>query len=51
MAAGAFGPDHNAADLCRGEAPGRTYPAEVTAFKSVGWAGEHLAAAMLAYCG
>ena len=52
MAEGAFGPDHIAADLaelCRGEAPGRTDPAQVTAFKSVGWAGEDLAAAILAY--
>jgi len=44
---------HVAADLgelCRGEAAGRTDPAEITAFKSVGWAGEDLAAARLA-CG
>ena len=52
MAEGAFTADHIAADLaelCRGEAPGRTDAAEVTVFKSVGWAGEDLAAAILAY--
>ena len=52
LAEGAFGPDHIAADLaelCRGETPGRTDPAQVTVFKSVGWAGEDLAAAILAY--
>ncbi len=37
------------ADLCRGHHPGRTRPEEVTVFKSVGWAGEDLAAAALAY--
>jgi multidrug efflux pump subunit AcrA (membrane-fusion protein) len=36
------------ADLCRGRHPGRTAPAQVTLFKSVGWAGEDLAAAILA---
>ena len=36
------------ADLCRGTHPGRTDPDQVTLFKSVGWAGEDLAAAMLA---
>lgn len=36
------------AELCRGEHPGRTREDEVTLFKSVGWAGEDLAAAMLA---
>ncbi len=52
MAEGAFGPGHIAADLaelCRGEIPGRTSPEQITAFKSVGWAGEDLAAAVLAY--
>jgi ornithine cyclodeaminase len=37
------------AQLCRGEHPGRRDAAEVTVFKSVGWAGEDLAAASLAY--
>ena len=37
------------ADLCRGTHPGRRDPQEVTLFKSVGWAGEDLAAAILAY--
>ena len=36
------------ADLCRGTHPGRTSAEEVTLFKSVGWAGEDLAAAILA---
>jgi ornithine cyclodeaminase len=36
------------ADLCRGRHPGRTSPEQVTLFKSVGWAGEDLAAAILA---
>ncbi|WP_431303527.1 ornithine cyclodeaminase family protein [Sediminicoccus sp. BL-A-41-H5] len=36
------------AELCRGVHPGRTDPAQVTLFKSVGWAGEDLAAAILA---
>jgi ornithine cyclodeaminase len=37
------------ADLCRGLHPGRRDGAEVTLFKSVGWAGEDLAAAILAF--
>lgn len=37
------------AELCRGDHPGRTRAEEVTVFKSVGWAGEDLAAAALAY--
>ena len=37
------------AQLCRGESRGRESPDEVTVFKSVGWAGEDLAAAALAY--
>lgn len=37
------------AELCRGAHPGRRRPEEITVFKSVGWAGEDLAAAMLAY--
>lgn len=36
------------AELCRGAHPGRTRPDEITLFKSVGWAGEDLAAAKLA---
>jgi ornithine cyclodeaminase len=36
------------AELCRGAHPGRTRAEEVTVFKSVGWAGEDLAAAILA---
>jgi ornithine cyclodeaminase len=36
------------AELCRRTHPGRTRPDEVTVFKSVGWAGEDLAAAILA---
>ena len=36
-------------DLCRGTHPGRTNAGDVTLFKSVGWAGEDLAAAVLAY--
>jgi ornithine cyclodeaminase len=54
IAEGAFGPEHVAADLaalCRGQHPGRRDAAEVTVFKSVGWAGEDLAAAILAYEG
>lgn len=39
------------ADLCRGRHPGRTSPEQVTLFKSVGWAGEDLAAAILATAG
>lgn len=51
IAEGAITPDHVACDLaelCRGSHPGRRSAAEVTVFKSVGWAGEDLAAAMLA---
>jgi ornithine cyclodeaminase len=36
------------AELCRGAHPGRRHAAEITVFKSVGWAGEDLAAAVLA---
>jgi len=36
-------------DLARGAHPGRTNDEEITVFKSVGWAGEDLAAAILAY--
>lgn len=36
------------AELCRGTHPGRTQPGQITLFKSVGWAGEDLAAAVLA---
>lgn len=36
-------------DLCRGIHPGRRSAEEITIFKSVGWAGEDLAAAILAY--
>jgi ornithine cyclodeaminase len=36
-------------ELCRGSHPGRQAAGEITAFKSVGWAGEDLAAAVLAY--
>lgn len=39
------------ADLCRGTHPGRTRADEITLFKSVGWAGEDLAAAILATSG
>lgn len=49
---GAFTPDHVAAELaelCQGTCPGRRSAEEVTVFKSVGWAGEDLAAAMLAW--
>lgn len=52
IAEGAIGEGHVAADLadlCRGTHPGRRSPEEVTVFKSVGWAGEDLAAAILAY--
>lgn len=52
IAEGAITPEHVAADLaelCRGAHPGRRDAAEVTVFKSVGWAGEDLAAAILAY--
>jgi ornithine cyclodeaminase len=51
IAEGAIGAAHIAAelaDLCRGGHPGRTRRDEITVFKSVGWAGEDLAAAMLA---
>lgn len=51
IAEGAITPAHIAAELaqlCRGEHPGRTSQGEITLFKSVGWAGEDLAAAMLA---
>ncbi len=47
----AFRAEHVVADLaalCRGQHPGRTGASEITVFKSVGWAGEDLAAAMLA---
>jgi ornithine cyclodeaminase len=51
VAEGAITEAHVAADLaelCRGAHPGRTRADEVTVFKSVGWAGEDLAAAILA---
>jgi len=51
IAEGAIADTHVVADLaelCRGAHPGRTRPEEVTVFKSVGWAGEDLAAAVLA---
>jgi ornithine cyclodeaminase len=51
IAEGAVDEAHLAAELgelCRGEHPGRTRDDEVTLFKSVGWAGEDLAAAILA---
>ena len=51
LSEGAIAPGHVAAelaDLVRGSHPGRTDPAQVTLFKSVGWAGEDLAAALLA---
>jgi ornithine cyclodeaminase len=54
IAEGAITEAHVAADLaelCRGAHPGRTRPDEITAFKSVGWAGEDLAAAILAHLG
>lgn len=37
------------AALCADAHPGRTRPDEITVFKSVGWAGEDLAAAVLAF--
>lgn len=37
------------AELCRGEHSGRRGAEEITVFKSVGWAGEDLAAAVLAF--
>ena len=49
---GAILADHVAAEfseLCRGTGAGRTRAEQVTVFKSVGWAGEDLAAAALAY--
>jgi ornithine cyclodeaminase len=52
IAEGAITADHIVADLaalCRGDHPGRRDDAEITLFKSVGWAGEDLAAAILAY--
>lgn len=52
IAEGAITPAHvvaDLADLCRGIHPGRRDAAEITVFKSVGWAGEDLAAAALAY--
>ena len=52
IAEGAIEPEHIQADLfdlCRGNHPGRRGADEITLFKSVGWAGEDLAAAVLAY--
>ncbi len=52
IAEGVIDEGHIAADLaalCRGEHPGRRAAEEVTLFKSVGWAGEDLAAAILAH--
>jgi alanine dehydrogenase len=52
IAEGVISESHIAADLaelCRGAHPGRRRADEITAFKSVGWAGEDLAAARLAY--
>lgn len=52
IAEGAISPTHLVADLaelCRGTHPGRRDADEITVFKSVGWAGEDLAAAVLAY--
>ncbi len=49
---GAITEAHAVADLAalvRGTHPGRRSPQEVTVFKSVGWAGEDLAAAVLAH--
>lgn len=51
IAEGAIAESHILADLaelCRGAHPGRVSAEEVTVFKSVGWAGEDLAAAILA---
>jgi alanine dehydrogenase len=51
IAEGAIAESHvvaELADLCRGVHPGRRRAEEVTVFKSVGWAGEDLAAAVLA---
>ncbi|EFH12253.1 ornithine cyclodeaminase family protein [Teichococcus cervicalis] len=52
IAEGAITEAHIQADLfelCRGTHPGRGSAEEITLFKSVGWAGEDLAAAVLAY--
>lgn len=52
LAEGAIGREHVAAELAElvtGARPGRTSPAEITVFKSVGYALEDLAAARLAY--
>lgn len=52
MAEGAIGREHVAAELgevVTGARPGRRREAEITVFKSVGWALEDLAAARLAY--
>ncbi|HEY4254530.1 MAG TPA: ornithine cyclodeaminase family protein [Roseomonas sp.] len=52
IAEGAISEDHIATDLaalCAGAHPGRSRAEEITVFKSVGWAGEDLAAAVLAY--
>jgi ornithine cyclodeaminase len=54
IAEGAITEGHVVADLaelCRGTHPGRQSADQITAFKSVGWAGEDLAAAVLAYGG
>jgi ornithine cyclodeaminase len=51
IAEGAISESHVAAELaelCRGAHPGRSSAEEITLFKSVGWAGEDLAAAVLA---
>ena len=51
IAEGAVGEAHLVAELgelCRGVHPGRTRDDAITLFKSVGWAGEDLAAAILA---
>ena len=52
IAEGAITAEHVLADLaalCRGTHPGRQSADQITAFKSVGWAGEDLAATVLAY--
>jgi ornithine cyclodeaminase len=52
IAEGVITEGHVVADLaalCRGTHPGRQSADQITAFKSVGWAGEDLAAAVLAY--
>jgi alanine dehydrogenase len=52
IAEGAISEAHIAADLfdlARGTHPGRREADEITVFKSVGWAGEDLAAAIMAY--